>query len=232
MKHLLLAVAALVAVAQPASARVIEVSGSGTADTIFNIRGGTTSLPQGAPFSINFSFDSDSLQLLGSTADSAGYRFETSSLVARIGDYEFRPASSFGTISFLRGFGFFGGSSSERSLTQTFSFRGLPDDAPFSLPGGLLRTNLSFASVFRYGTDVPPVDAGALTDPALAARGTFTFDGVPGSGRARAGAFGPASGEFVVAAVPETSTWALLILGFGMVGAALRRRRVATMVPA
>ena len=35
--------------------------------------------------------------------------------------------------------------------------------------------------------------------------------------------------EFSLAAVPEPSTWALLIGGFGMVGGALRRRRTAPL---
>jgi len=33
-----------------------------------------------------------------------------------------------------------------------------------------------------------------------------------------------------LAAVPEPATWALMILGFGMVGAALRRRAGSTLI--
>ena len=33
------------------------------------------------------------------------------------------------------------------------------------------------------------------------------------------------------AAVPEPATWAMMVLGFGMLGAAVRRRRVSTIVP-
>jgi hypothetical protein len=36
--------------------------------------------------------------------------------------------------------------------------------------------------------------------------------------------------NFAVAGVPEASTWAMLILGVGMTGAAMRRRRVKTSV--
>ncbi|MBM6577743.1 PEP-CTERM sorting domain-containing protein [Microvirga sp. SRT01] len=33
-----------------------------------------------------------------------------------------------------------------------------------------------------------------------------------------------------IGAVPEPSTWAMMIVGFGMVGGAMRRRRVSTKV--
>jgi hypothetical protein len=38
------------------------------------------------------------------------------------------------------------------------------------------------------------------------------------------------AGNFNVAAVPEPATWAMMIGGFGMVGGAMRRRRVSTKV--
>ena len=34
----------------------------------------------------------------------------------------------------------------------------------------------------------------------------------------------------VAAAVPEPATWAIMLLGFGMIGSALRRRRVTAKV--
>ena len=37
------------------------------------------------------------------------------------------------------------------------------------------------------------------------------------------------AGDFTVASVPEPATWALMILGFGAVGGALRRRAKATV---
>jgi choice-of-anchor C domain-containing protein len=38
---------------------------------------------------------------------------------------------------------------------------------------------------------------------------------------------GPALDNVAIAAVPEASTWAMMIAGFGLAGASLRRRRVA-----
>lgn len=43
-------------------------------------------------------------------------------------------------------------------------------------------------------------------------------------------AFGPALDGVSVAAVPEPATWAMMIFGFGLVGAAMRRRRSGTPV--
>jgi hypothetical protein len=79
-------------------------------------------------------------------------------------------------------------------------------------------------SYVNFFSDVP-IDEVRFTQ----ASGTFSFDDV------RVGSFeevvrrsamsGLASSSFTqVTAVPETSTWALMILGFGAVGYALRRR--------
>lgn len=45
-------------------------------------------------------------------------------------------------------------------------------------------------------------------------------------------AFGPALDSVSVAAVPEPATWAMMIFGFGLVGAALRRRRIGAFAAA
>lgn len=54
-----------------------------------------------------------------------------------------------------------------------------------------------------------------------------------GFGIDRAGNFGNDSTgvNFRVSAVPEPATWAMLILGFGLIGAALRRKARSTMKP-
>jgi hypothetical protein len=56
----------------------------------------------------------------------------------------------------------------------------------------------------------------------LAGAAPYPFDFVGGDVRLGAPSFG---GHYVRAAVPEPAAWALMIAGFGLAGAALRRRR-------
>jgi hypothetical protein len=60
----------------------------------------------------------------------------------------------------------------------------------------------------------------------------FLFRGIDGQGTGiksftMQGAFVIAAGSFTNAAVPEPASWAMLIAGFGLTGAAMRRRRAA-----
>jgi hypothetical protein len=60
----------------------------------------------------------------------------------------------------------------------------------------------------------------------------FLFRGIDGQGTGiksftMSGAFIIASGSFTSAVVPEPASWAMLIAGFGLVGATMRRRRAA-----
>ncbi len=48
--------------------------------------------------------------------------------------------------------------------------------------------------------------------------------------RGNAGPLGQYTTTLALGAVPEASTWAMMICGFGLVGAAMRRRRVKTSV--
>lgn len=211
--------------AAPAVARMTIVDGGGVVQNVVATGGGTTSIVRGDGVMFSFSFDPTDLVLVGSNADSAGYRFTARNLTARIGEYQFQPLNSFGVLSFSRGFGSFGGTSSERILNQTFAFSGIADGAPFTFPTGTTRTSLAFTSTFRYGDALPPIDSGALTDPMLAARSNVSFAGIPVSGAARASVAGPGGGSFFVASVPETATWAMMIIGFGTIGGALRHRK-------
>lgn len=80
----------------------------------------------------------------------------------------------------------------------------------------------SASIVSQAGTSIVPdavsIDSGSLLVNLAAAPGRRT-------------GFNQGSGvriAFTMAAVPEPSTWALMILGFGALGAALRRQRSAT----
>lgn len=56
--------------------------------------------------------------------------------------------------------------------------------------------------------------------------------GAFGSGRSDFGSRGFAGIEDVKAAVPEPATWAMLVMGFGFTGAAIRRRRPSAAMSA
>ncbi|WP_219753535.1 PEPxxWA-CTERM sorting domain-containing protein [Sphingomonas folli] len=72
-------------------------------------------------------------------------------------------------------------------------------------------------------TDTDCVAAGAQ---ASGCAGFFSFDGVHVTGAVQAAGFRDMDQRFgLTSAVPEPSVWAMLILGFGLVGAALRRGR-------
>jgi hypothetical protein len=58
--------------------------------------------------------------------------------------------------------------------------------------------------------------------------GSYTFT-TTGTAVGQNGAYG-GSLAFNAAAVPETATWGMMILGFGMIGAAARSRKVKTAV--
>jgi choice-of-anchor C domain-containing protein len=59
----------------------------------------------------------------------------------------------------------------------------------------------------------------------FAATGTSTTLSFAADPATSAGAFGAALDNVVIAAVPEPATWLMLILGFGLVGGAMRRRK-------
>ena len=220
-----IAAASSLALAAPAVARVTSVDGGGVVQNIFTAGGATTSIARGDGVMFSFSFDPRDFVLIGSNADSSGYRFTALNLTASIGGHRFQPLNNFGVLTFSRAFSSFGGSASERVLNQTFAFSGVADGAPFTFPTGTARTSFAFTSTFRYGETLPPIDASALTDPLLAARSSVSFAGMPVGGAARASVAGPAGGSFAVTSVPETATWAMMIIGFGTIGSALRHRK-------
>lgn len=63
--------------------------------------------------------------------------------------------------------------------------------------------------------------------------GLFSFDGTHPTAAVQAALFRDIDAQFnLTGSVPEPATWGLMILGFGVAGSALRRRRKRPMVPA
>ena len=79
----------------------------------------------------------------------------------------------------------------------------------------------------RFGTGIVTIDGNNFN---LIGQPTFNFFGIVGATGPVVINFNGGLGivdNFSVAAVPEPASWAMLITGFGLVGAAARRRRTA-----
>ena len=57
--------------------------------------------------------------------------------------------------------------------------------------------------------------------------GIFSFDGTHPTAAVQTALFGELNRQFDVSGVPEPATWGMLIVGFGLIGGTMRRRRVA-----
>ena len=83
------------------------------------------------------------------------------------------------------------------------------------------------------GAQIPAAPAdGSQGNPLNNRRVTFNFGGVPITSVNFASSQNSFELDTVSGAVPEPATWALLIVGMGVTGAAMRRRRGATVVAA
>ncbi|QQV78939.1 FxDxF family PEP-CTERM protein [Sphingomonas aliaeris] len=131
----------------------------------------------------------------------------------------------------------------ERTFTFTTptGFNLASSDITSLLTGNNQATNLDLTTVTLNGKDFNTVLSGVqefrnLLNQTIVAGGTNTLfvSGTVG----QAGSPTPANASFTgnlsfatqVAAVPETATWGMMILGFGMIGAASRSRKVKTSV--
>ncbi len=88
------------------------------------------------------------------------------------------------------------------------------------LSGGSLTMPLSFTRLL--GEPVRLTEVWGLTRATRIAAGTYTLT-IGGRSFGTASTY---SGNFNVAAVPEPASWAMMIVGVGIAGGALRRRRV------
>lgn len=89
--------------------------------------------------------------------------------------------------------------------------------------GGSVARNVNFSAVTVDGTAIPIILLGAVRS------GTLIDFRLPAGVHqilvsGNTGTNGSFSGFFSLTAVPEASTWAMMIAGFGLVGAGMRRR--------
>jgi hypothetical protein len=217
--------------ASAAQADIITVTATGAVTSVSTAGGATTTLTSGTPLAVGFSFDSDALTTLFQSDDFIVYAIRVSNFSATLGSHIFQLDTGPSTPPVLilaRGFQQFGGPVSQRSLRQQFIFAGSGGaTVPFGFDGGARGDTLELNATFNLGTaDVPSPTIALLRDPGGAARQTFgyvsanpdfTQDG-------QASGFASAAFGFGLAAVPEPGTWAMMILGFGLIGGAMRRR--------
>lgn len=227
-----------VATALPASAAKIIFSGSGTVSTVSGRLTPTGAAPLGTSLSFSFSFDPEDAKLFTQEDVDAVYDLSVEDFRATLGEHSlglnpdplYVPAVVVG-----RGFSFFGQPFSEPVITYSFYLPGLPTTgldptAPFVLSPGS-RETLSLTASFRTDTVNGPYGFDLVRDPQLADRLTFTLSATDPSKRAGGSVQGSFSGAFTApSSVPEPSSWMMMIIGFGVLGFALRRR-TGSLVP-
>jgi PEP-CTERM motif len=228
----LAAIAAPLSVAAPATAAVTVVEGSGTVTGVFggNPMGpapvATGTVQTGDTLNFRFVFDTAATNVLFN----GGVGFQVlalpvTSASVRVGGYDFQPDFSSANPPVLllgTGFQLFPPNLvSEPIFSQQFVFAGLPGgNPPFVIgPGG--GATFSLSSLFRFDLGGRVPTAADLRDPALAMFRSFSIgfnDGTGGLGNVQ----GNFTATITSAAVPEPATWAMLILGFGVIGGAMR----------
>jgi hypothetical protein len=141
--------------------------------------------------------------------------------------------------------GFTGANVTQPTFTESFTFSttvaGFLSAVISTTGGGANSVNdVDFSRVFVTGTGLGAgVDLVAVAgsndinefrafNDVLLGIGQYTFT-TTGTATGANGAYG-GSLAFNAAAVPETATWGMMILGFGMIGAASRSRKVKTSV--
>jgi hypothetical protein len=124
-----------------------------------------------------------------------------------------------------KGIAFFAGVSTSSSLSGTrlatiIFGNQLGSEGSF----GIIRSGNVFSLVYAG----PPVFSGAVQSPQFAP-GIFTFQAFAPIPGVSAGGRG---GTLTVSTVPEPASWLSMVAGFGLLGGALRQRRVAKAKPA
>ena len=213
MRFALAALAVLAAV--PASAATLLTNGSGYAGPVLDLSAFPgfytfTAGPVALPGGITFTSTTNS-----SVLGTGGYGLNENGVISTTRIIGTNSPTATITLTFATPVSAFGAG-------MSYAVIGGPvGDAPvisaFDAGGGLIGS-------FNLETLAPIRSGGA--NEFLLFRG-IDGDGTPIKSFTMSGAFIVASGSFTNSVVPEPASWAMLIAGFGLTGAAMRRRRAA-----
>jgi hypothetical protein len=116
------------------------------------------------------------------------------------------------------------------NVTTTFLSSGFFGSQPVNLYSFKVALPLNFGVVGGTQYWFSPLSLAASFDPFFSwSPATLTYDGLTAQTNTAGSNFlRPNDRAFALGAIPEPQSWAMLIAGFGLVGAAARRRRVVT----
>jgi hypothetical protein len=230
IRILLAGLVAAVLASAPAAAATTLFAGTGVVTAVTGFRGtqptGTVSIGDTLNFGTVFD-PSVATRIFDGGRGQQVFALPEAVAGATAGDFVFTQSPVGSSVAILgRGFRIFPGMGvSQQVLNQQINFNGLPTGSPAFDVGTNGRIGLLFLSVFQEFGDTPTPTIGDLRDPREAVINRFTI--AFSDGRST---IGIVEGDFFggfAAAVPEPGTWALLILGFGVVGSGMRGARRA-----
>ena len=219
----------------PAEAAKIVFSGQGSVDASQGALVRNAAASNGSPFRFTFTLDTTALTFLEGGDQDVFYDLPVTDFSATIGDYAFTLSEAPGfepLLSISRGFTFFGQPFSEPVLVTTFNFAsarstGSSIETPFATGVGAFGA-LAINAFFRAENGQSGLGLDELKDPRNADQLSFSYATLDPKTRQRGTIVGAYSGSYSTSAVPEPATWAMMLLGLGMVGGAVRYRRRTT----
>lgn len=209
----------------------VTYSGSGTLSEVAGKLPLTGSVPLNSSFSFSFTFDPAKAALFEASPGYAIYDLTLSNAAITLGGYSYPLSSEAAYTPFVelyRGFSIFPGSTmSEESLAFTFFLTGKPTVGDSAEPFGgnaAKAQSVSIGGVLRQADDGTPLTLDSIVGQGPTYYASFEYGTRDPVTRQTGVLRGAYVGSFS-SAVPEPDHWALMIVGVGIGGAVLRRRR-------